>query len=542
MKKIFLFLFFIGSLTGWPMSMKGQNHGTATFKNPIISGFHPDPSICRVGNDYYLVTSSFEWFPGIPVFHSKDLMHWQQIGYVLNRPSQLQMKDGLRHSNGLWAPTIRYHQGKFYVICTAQQAGGNFYVTADRPEGPYSEPVFLTDAPGIDPSLFFDEDGTCWYTGSINDTPEQDKYQNEDRIYLQQLDLKQGKLIGERHILTSGHAINAPYCEAPHIYKINHKYYLVVAEGGTWENHAVSVFTANKITGPYTPGYANPVLTHRHLGKNIDITTIGHADLVQTPQGDWWAVMLGVRPLEGYTMLGRETFLTPVSFQDGWPVFNPGVGRVLATEKATGLTPVVFKKEPVRDEFDENSLRFCWNFLRTPFEKWYQLENGKLIINVRPNSVSEDTNPSLIARRIEHFNFTAQLSMEFNPRKQEEAGMIVLQNGSHHYKVVLCKDSNRNVIKLVKREGGKEETVANIQWKTKKCFIKLVAQGLDYQFYIGDSEENMQALGSKQDASLNSSNKAGGFIGPFIGMYANSNGEKSTNKAYFDFFEYQSNE
>lgn len=137
MKKIFLFLFFIGSLTGWPMSMKGQNHETATFKNPIISGFHPDPSICRVGNDYYLVTSSFEWFPGIPVFHSKDLMHWQQIGYVLNRPSQLQMKDGLRHSNGLWAPTIRYHQGKFYVICTAQQAGGNFYVTADRPEGPY---------------------------------------------------------------------------------------------------------------------------------------------------------------------------------------------------------------------------------------------------------------------------------------------------------------------------------------------------------------------------------------------------------------------
>ena len=187
-------------------------------------------------------------------------------------------------------------------------------------------------------------------------------------------------------------------------------------------------------------------------------------------------------------------------------------------------------------------MRFCWNFLRTPFEKWYQLENGKLIINVRPTSVSEDTNPSLIARRIEHFNFTAQLSMEFNPRKQEEAGMIVLQNGSHHYKVVLCKDSNRNVIKLVKREGGKEETVANIQWKTKKCFIKLVAQGLDYQFYIGDSEENMQALGSKQDASLNSSNKAGGFIGPFIGMYASSNGEKSSNKAYFDFFEYQSNE
>lgn len=542
MKNLFLFLVFIGWFTSYPASAQSQNHETATFRNPIISGFHPDPSICRVGNDYYLVTSSFEWFPGIPIYHSKDLMHWQQIGHVLTRPSQLQMKDGLRHSNGLWAPTIRHHEGKYYVICTAQQAGGNFYVTADKPEGPYSEPIFLTDAPGIDPSLFFDEDGTCWYTGSINDTPEQDKYLNEDRIYLQQLDLTQGKLIGERHILTSGHAINAPYCEAPHLYKINNKYYLIVAEGGTWENHAITVFTADKVTGPYTPGYANPVITHRHFGKNIDITTIGHADLVQTPQGDWWAVMLGVRPLDGYTMLGRETFLTPVSFQEGWPVFNPGVGRVLTTEKTTGLSPVLFEKEAARDDFNEDSLRLCWNFLRTPFEKWYSLENGMLTMNVRPNSIHEDTNPSLIARRIEHFNFTAQLCMEFNPRKAEEAGMIVLQNSSHHYKVVLCREANRQVVKLIKRERGQEATVASLPWKARKCFIKLVAQGLDYHFYAGDSEEKMQALGGTQDASINSSNKAGGFIGPFIGMYTSSNGQKSSNKVSFDFFEYQANE
>lgn len=166
-----------------------------TFSNPIIPGFHPDPSICRVGDDFYLVTSSFEWFPGLPIYHSKDLMNWEQIGHVLNRPSQLQMKVGMKNSAGLWAPTIRYHQGKFYVICTAQQAGGNFFVTADKPEGPYSEPTFLTDAPGIDPSLFFDDDGTCWYTGSINGTPKEDKYPNEDRIYIQQLDLEKGKLV-----------------------------------------------------------------------------------------------------------------------------------------------------------------------------------------------------------------------------------------------------------------------------------------------------------------------------------------------------------
>lgn len=150
-------------------------YSDGTFRNPIISGFHPDPSVCRVGDDYYLVTSSFEWYPGLPLYHSKDLMNWEQIGHVLTRPSQLAMKPGMKHSSGLWAPTIRYNNGKFYVICTAQQAGGNFYVTADDPRGPWSEPVFLKDAPGIDPSLFFDDDGTCWYTGSINGTKHLDK-------------------------------------------------------------------------------------------------------------------------------------------------------------------------------------------------------------------------------------------------------------------------------------------------------------------------------------------------------------------------------
>lgn len=350
--RIKLFLFLLILLP--PLRMWGQQSGD-TFRNPIISGFHPDPSICRVGDDYYLVTSSFEWFPGIPVYHSKDLMHWKQIEHVLNRPSQLQIKDGLPHSHGLWAPTIRHHDDKYYVICTAQEAGGNFYVTAERPEGPYSEPIFLKDAPGIDPSLFFDDDDTCWYTGSINETPEQDKYPCEDRIYLQQLDLAKGTLVGERHILTSGHAVNAPHCEAPHIYKINNRYYLVLAEGGTWENHAVTVFSSDQVIGPYVPGIANPVLTHRHLGTNTDITTIGHADLVQTPEGRWWAVMLGVRPVQSYTMLGRETFLTPVTFQ--------------LIEKATGFPLSPVPEELVRDDFNGDSLRLCWNFLRTPFKK-----------------------------------------------------------------------------------------------------------------------------------------------------------------------------
>lgn len=205
-----------------------------------------------------MVTSSFEWFPGLPVFHSKDLVNWEQIGHVLNRPSQLQMKDGLKASWGLWAPTIRYHNGLYYVICTATGCRWEtFFVTAKKPEGPYSEPIFIKDAPGIDPSLFFDDDGKAWYCGSINgnDKTPPRRYPAEDRIYIQQLDLATGEFIGERHIVSSGYAINSPYAEAPHIYKINGKYYLMIAEGGTWEDHAVSIFTADQVTRSLYPVY-----------------------------------------------------------------------------------------------------------------------------------------------------------------------------------------------------------------------------------------------------------------------------------------------
>jgi xylan 1,4-beta-xylosidase len=512
----------------------------ATFTNPVLCGFYPDPSICRVGEDYYLVTSSFEWYPGIPIFHSKNLMEWEQIGYVLDRPSQLRMEKGLKTSAGLWAPTIRYHDGKYYVINTAKQAGGNYYVYADKPEGPYSDPVFLTDAPGIDPSLFFDDDGTCWYTGSINDTPKEDRYPSEDRIYLQKLDLQKGVLVGERTILTTGHATNSPYAEAPHIYKINGRYYLMIAEGGTWNNHAITIFTSDKVTGPYLPGIANPVMTHRHLGGNTDIAAIGHGDLVQTSKGDWWCVMLGTRPIEGLTMLGRETFLTPVRFENGWPVFNPGVGRVLMEEKSTGLPDIQVEKEKERDDFSSEKLSLSWNFLRTPFEKWYQLKKGLLQIRLRPERVEDPVNPSLIARRVQHIHFHASLSMTFSPQETgEEAGMIVMQNGKNHYRLVLKKQAGKDSLILIKTEKGIETVSFAEAWNQKSVILRLEANKLRYQFYVGKNEQELHEFGAEQDASINSSNKAGGFTGPFIGMYASSNGKDSRNNASFDWFEYK---
>lgn len=513
-----------------------------TFKNPILPGFHPDPSLCRVGDDYYMVTSSFEWFPGLPVFHSKDLVNWEQIGHVLNRPSQLQMKDGLKASWGLWAPTIRYHNGLYYVICTATGCGGNFFVTAKKPEGPYSEPIFIKDAPGIDPSLFFDDDGKAWYCGSINgnDKTPPRRYPAEDRIYIQQLDLATGEFIGERHIVSSGYAINSPYAEAPHIYKINGKYYLMIAEGGTWEDHAVSIFTADQVTGPYTPFICNPVLTHRHLGNDIDITTIGHADWVQTQNGDWYAVMLGVRPVNGYNMLGRETFLTPISFQGEQPIFNPGIGRVLMEDKFPNLPESPVALLPVRDDFDTDSLRFCWNFLRTPFERWYELKNSRLYINLRPQKATELVNPSLIARRVEDHRFKAITSMNFKPSSvNEEVGMIIMQNDRFQYRLVLVgKGKTPQELRLILVKDGNEEILARVPYKINEVVLAVQGDGLKYSFLYGTSEDQLEFLGKDVDATVCSTNVAKGFIGPFVGMYASSNGKVSKNKAAFDWFSY----
>lgn len=512
-----------------------------TFDNPVIAGCHPDPSICRVGDDFYVVTSSCAWFPGIPVFHSRDLMHWEQIGYVMDRPSQLPLKDGTGFSNGIWAPTIRYHSGLFYVSCTAHGAGGNFYVTAENAEGPWSEPVYI-DAPGIDGSLFFDDDGKCWYTGSINGTPDEDRYLHEDRIFIQELDLSAGKLIGERRIICSGHAVNAPFAEAPHIYKIGGRYYLFIAEGATWKNHAVTVFTSDNVTGPFEAGIANPVLTHRFLGKSADINSVGHADLVQDKNGKWWAVVLGIRPYKGFNMLGRETFLTSVEFQNGWPVFNPGKGRVLMKDKATGLGPYIFDEESPRDEFLGDKLGLCWNFLRTPFEKWYELSNGQLIMNLRKESLAEPVNPSLIARRVDRFVYAAQTEMTFLPSgKGEEAGMIIMLTPDNHYRLVKEKKANHYRLVLYKTNHKETEEVGSIVSTSEKNVLKIICSGLTYQFFAGDDDRHLSKIGDDQDATVNSREKAGGltFTGPYVGMYASSNGEDSSAKAIFEYFSYQ---
>jgi alpha-N-arabinofuranosidase len=514
-----------------------------------LPGFYPDPSICRVGEDYYLVSSTFEYFPGLPIFHSRDLVHWRQIGHVLDRPSQLDL-DGIRPSGGLYAPTIRYYEGTFYVINTLVDGlsnRGNFIVTATDPAGPWSEPYWLEDAPGIDPSLLFDEDtagsGRVWYTGNrIPLTGEQ--FTGHREIWLQELDLENMQLVGPKHSLWDGAVKGGVHAEAPHLYKIKGMYYLMIAEGGTGHNHAVTIARSESITGPYEINPRNPILTHRHLGLDYPIVGTGHADLIETQNGEWWLVALAMRPYGGYFYnLGRETFLTPVQWQEGWPVVSPGAGRIESEHPVPNLPEHRWPTQPTCDNFETERLNECWNFLRTPREDFYSLAErpSHLRLRLRPQMLSEQANPSFVGRRQQHINFAARAVMDFSPQNANEcAGIVLLQNNNFHFRFVITQaEGNRAIVRLTKRENGEETILAEQPIEAERIYFKVEALGQDYNFYIATVPEAWQAVAQAVDGRILSTPMAGGFVGAYIGMYASSNGQPGQNVADFDWFEYR---
>jgi alpha-N-arabinofuranosidase len=520
--------------------MNHPNTNLPTFQNPILPGFYPDPSICRVKEDYYLVTSSFAYFPGVPIFHSKDLIHWRQIGHVLDRPSQLDL-DGVGHSEGIFAPTIRYHQGTFYMITTNVSKGGNFIVTASHPEGPWSEPYWLTDAPGIDPSLFFDDDGKAYYCGT-RPAPEGEKYFGNWEVWLQELDLHEIKLIGEKYPLWRGALRDVIWPEGPHIYKINGLYYLMISEGGTDYHHSVTIARSRAITGPYVGNPSNPVLTHRHIGKSFPITNTGHADLVETQNGEWWMVCLASRPYGGYYRnLGRETFLVPVLWEDGWPIVSPGNGRVEFCYQVPNLPASQPLPVKSRDDFDLTELNPVWNFLRTPRERFWSLTErpGYLRLKLRPEKITDPVNPSLLARRQQHINFSAAAFLEFRPENESEtAGLVLIQNNHYHFRLEAGLQGQQTMIRLIQCVNGLETEIAERACSTGVFYLKVTACGQDYSFYWGSSPETFEILVENVDGRILSTDMAGGFVGTCIGLFASSNGNPSQTRADFDWFDY----
>jgi xylan 1,4-beta-xylosidase len=535
------------------------------FNNPILAGFYPDPSICRVGGDYYIVNSSFSYFPGIPIFHSKDLTSWELIGYVLDRPEQLNL-DSLGVSRGIFAPAIRYHKGMFYVTCTLVDRGGNFVVTSKNPEGPWSNPVWIPEINGIDPSLFFDENGKAYIL--YNSIPPDDKplYDGHRTLRMFEFDIENLKVTGKERILVNGGVdiTKKPvWIEGPHIFQKDGYFYLIAAEGGTAEQHSAVVFRSKDINGPYIPFEKNPILTQRHLDpqRKNPITSTGHADFVQTEAGDWWAVFLGCRPYdiseEGYYSTGRETFLAPVTWEHGWPIINPGKDEVqyhypFPMPPSKGIVGIQYSGHmKVRDNFDTEVLNKNWMFLRTPREQWYNLKQmpGFLTIQVRPESCSGIGNPSFVGHRQQNLSGAASTAMNFLPAAEnEKAGLLIFQNEHHFY--FLCKslEGSESVIQLYKSNENEQaknsmELLASqkiqIDQREKELYLKIEAKRDMYSFSFGFEPNQWNVLQDNVDAKYVSTKVAGGFVGCFYALYATSLGKPSTTVSVFDWFEYQ---
>lgn len=555
------------------MSNKVENN--KTFKNPILPGFYPDPSLCRVGEEYYMITSSFAFFPGIPIFKSTDLVNWEQIGHVLNRKSQLNL-DGSGYSGGIFAPTIRYHEGLFYVITTNTGNGGNFIVTAKDPKGPWSDPYWLEGAEGIDPSLFFDEDGKVYYTGTR--TSENPEYMGDHEIWLQEINLNSMKLIGKSHVLWKGALKNAAFVEGPHLYKINGIYYLLISEGGTEHYHSVTIARSKEILGPYEGNQGNPILTHRHLGKSYPISNAGHGDLVETQNGEWYLVALASRPYGGYYKnLGRETFLIPVEWEDGWPIVSPVTGKIEFSYQMPNLPISYENKTEIRDDFDNEVLDYKWNTIRTPKAEFWNLKErpGFLRLKVRPVNLIDKLNPppfgpfknyehggntespSFIGRRQQHINFEAFTKMEFIPKNEHEtAGIALIQNDNHQFRLEYSIENRQKVIRLIRcisksevdfrtatfEYENIEEEMGKKVFDSEVIYLKAIAKGQEYSFYYGAEPDKMESLAEKIDGRILSSDVAGGFVGTYIGLFASGNGETSDNIADFDWFDYKGEE
>ncbi len=531
-----------------------------TYTNPILAGFYPDPSICRVGNDYYIVNSSFAYFPGLPIFHSKDLVNWEQIGHAMDRIEQLDLK-GAAVSRGLFAPTIRYHNGTWYIICTLIDKGGNFVITAKDPKGPWSNPVWLKEVNGIDPSVFFDDNGKTYIL--FNSIPPNNisLHDGHRTIRMFEFDAANLKVVGEEKILINGGTDMAKkpvWIEGPHIFQKDGWYYLICAEGGTGYNHSEVVFRSKEVDGPYISYEKNPILTQRHLnpGRKNPVTTTGHADLVETPDGKWYAVFLGCRPYEGdFYNTGRETFMTPVEWKEGWPVILEGDEEVqyhypLPMPQQTHAVNNNFSGNLYyKDDFKNKILNPRFVFLRDPETGLYSLsaKKGFLTLPLKPQTVSGKENPAFIGFRQHNLKGYASTSILFTPiSENEKAGLLIFQNETHYY--FLCKsiENDKPVVQLYKsatKAGENPVLLASQKLNSdKEMQLKIEARADEYAFYYAEKNGSWVLLKDNVDGKFLSTKVAGGFVGSLYALYGVS-GDKQTNiPARFNWFEYKGND
>jgi xylan 1,4-beta-xylosidase len=497
------------------------------YSNPVITGFTPDPTICRAGSDYFLAASSLGYFPGIPVYHSRDLIHWKLINYALTKKSQLDLSQS-PINGGVFAPTLRYWNGSFYIVSTVVGGKGNFLVTARDPAGEWSDPEWL-DREDFDPSLFFDDNGDAYYCR---------RDFKMGGIVQGRIDVSEGKLLTELNLISRG------FCswdtEAPHLYKYQGFYYLLTAEGGTRYGHMASIGRSLKPDGPFTACPFNPILTHRHVSFS-HVRHTGHGDLVKDHHGNWWMVFLASRHF-GYDdchLLGRETFLAPVEWDDeGWPRVNCNGTVSTRMQVKRSVTDDDEKLSPADNFWEKGEIQedlskpwsLEWNYIGNPDPGYIRRTDRGCKMTPGPGFM-EKASPSFIGRRQRHIIFTFTAVMNFSPRQEKnEAGIVVLSREENRYELAAARKEGKLVLMLKKQCWDISEQQVVTELSEDNVTLGVRGNEKEYRFFFADSEgrEIEAGFGS---AKLMSQEAASGFTGACIGLFARGNA--GSDCAYF---------
>ena len=523
------------------------------YQNPILAGYHPDPSVVRVGKDYYLINSTFGFFPGIPIFHSTDLVNWVQIGNAVN-DSKAFNYDGLHLGyQGVYAPAIEYKDGVFYIINTCIGCGGNFVVTAKNPAGPWSDPIWMPHLVGIDPSIFFDNDGKTYVVHHRDPDLDKKRYPAHTALWIMEVDPVTFEPRSDDIMLIDGGdetPWNTDYHEGPHLYFVDGSYYLSAPGGGTGYFHQQLIYRSSHIYGPYEANPNNPILTQWGLPDDREhpVTATGHADMFEDTHGDWWAVFLGTRVYDltavpqdpGNFHTGRETFMLPVTWKDGWPtilekdtalpyrVKRPQLPRAKTVERATT------GNFTIREDFTESKLGPHWLFIRTPHTQWWRSGGGALHIQPRAEGIGQYQQPSFVGRRLAHLSASFSTKLVFSPQAVgDEAGLLAIQNDEHFYTLGLGHDESGDTVVRVRRRAGADTPVAGVILKEQKITLPLgdpvyfqmnVNKGVLDLLY-STTGKDYKLLLENADANVLSTAMAGGFTGAVVGMYALGGGE-----------------
>lgn len=506
------------------------------FYSPILQGCYPDPSICRKGNDFYLVCSSFAINPGVPIFHSTDLVNWKQIGHVLDRPEQLKVEDtGI--SSGIYAPTIRYNPANdtFYMITTQFAGGiGNMIVKTKDPMKGWSDPIKL-NFEGIDPDIFFDDNGKAYIVH--NDAPEKALYEGHRVIKVWEYDTEKDQVIaGTSKVIVNGGVDLSKkpiWIEAPHLYKKDGKYYLMCAEGGTGGMHSEVIFIANNPKGPFKPAPKNPILSQRHLpaDRPEKVDWAGHADLVEGPDGKYYGVFLAIRPNETDRVnTGRETFILPVDWSGTFPVFEGGLEPLKAKQKMPqGVTNKTGKDGyfpngnfTFKDSLTTSPLDYRWVGVRGAKEGFISTTAEGLLITPYETNIKAKVPTSTLFYRQQHINFTASTTLSYIPRNEKDlAGMTCYQSEAFNYVFGVTKKGNDCYLVLQRTEKGQSSIIAETKIKDATPIdLQVKAEGNNYTFSYSTDGSELKALGNKVSGDILSTNIAGGFTGAMIGLYA----------------------